>query len=71
MYTVIYTPSNSTATSPDLCYNPMGRLSDEEIQDLEQELQGSLCQVKIFEDKQEFNSHLSDLKDQYFSHRCR
>lgn len=69
MYYSVFTPPTDTPTPPSLQFSPMGYLADPEAIALESQLEGSYCQVVVFESKDHFERYIDEKDEEYWRKR--
>lgn len=66
MVYAIFSQSKTIGTAPSRQYRFLGQLTETEVQAIKLELAPTFCQLKSWDDKQEFDSEMKKLDSVYY-----
>ena len=67
LYYAIFTPSNNKSNSPSMQFNPKGYLSENEAAQIDQQLAGTLCELKAWKSEEDFKEDMNERDDRFLS----
>ena len=69
MYYAIFTPSNNASNAPSMKFAPKGYLSEKEAAQIDQQLAGTLCELKAWKSEEDFKQDMNERDDLFYRNR--